>query len=256
MKRIIPVLLNMFPRPLLIRLSYIFMRFSCLFLKGDNVECPVCGGRFRKFLPYGYKNVRENVLCPKCLSLERHRLMWLYLKEKTCFFHKNIKVLHVAPEQCFFRKFRKQKNLEYITADLESPLAGIKMDIQSVPLDDNEFDVIICNHVLEHVKDDRKALGEILRILKPGGFAILQVPVDMNMPVTYEDGTITDPKEREKHFRQKDHLRLYGADYPDRIKAAGFTTIENNYLDEIDTVKKARYRLPENEYMLAFYKPG
>ena len=254
MKKLIPFLLNLFPRPLLIRLSYIFMRFSALLLKGDNVECPVCEGRFKRFLPYGYHNIRENVLCPKCLSLERHRLLWLYLKEKTGFFHEELKVLHVAPEQCFFKKFRKQKNLDYITADLESPLADIKMDIQSIPLNDNEFDAVICNHVLEHVKDDQKALREIYRILKPGGLAILQVPMDMNMTSTYEDDSITSPKEREKHFRQKDHYRLYGADYPDRIKTVGFKSDEKNYLDEIDPVMKERYRLPENEYMLGFYK--
>ncbi|HJX70757.1 MAG TPA: methyltransferase domain-containing protein [Bacteroidales bacterium] len=256
MKKLIPVLLNLFPRPVLIRLSYIFMRFSKLFLKGNNVECPVCEGRFKRFLPYGYQNIRENALCPKCLSLERHRLMWLYLKEKTDFFHKNMKVLHIAPEQCFFKKFRQQKNLEYITADLKSPLADIKMDIQSIPLNDNEFDAVFCNHVLEHVKDDQQALREILRVLKPGGFAILQVPMDIHMTSTYEDDSITDPKEREKHFRQKDHFRLYGADYPDRIKAAGFVTDERNYLDEINSARKERYRLPEDELMIAFFKPG
>jgi SAM-dependent methyltransferase len=254
MKKLIPVLLNLLPRPLLIRLSYLFMRFSALFLKGNNVECPVCESRFKRFLPYGYNKVRENVLCPKCLSLERHRLMWLYLEEKTAFFQKELKVLHVAPEQCFFRKFRKQKNLEYITADLESPLADIKMDIQSIPLNDNEFDVVICNHVLEHVKDDKKALQELFRVLRPGGFAILQVPMDISMKSTYEDDTITDPKEREKHFRQKDHFRIYGADYIDRIKAAGFKADGKNYLDEIDPARKERYRLPENEYMIGFYK--
>jgi SAM-dependent methyltransferase len=256
MKKLIPFLLRLLPRPVLIRMSYFFMRFSALFLKGDNVECPVCGSSFKKFLPYGHQNVRENVLCPKCLSLERHRLMWLYLKARTGFFMKDLKVLHVAPEQCFFKRFRKQQNLEYVTADLESPLADIKMDIQSIPLNDNAFDVVICNHVLEHVKDDRKALREIFRVLKPGGFAILQVPTDINMNSTYEDDSVTDPKEREKHFRQKDHFRLYGADFPERVKAEGFKIREKNYLDEIDTAKKERYRLPENEYMFGFYKPG
>ncbi len=254
MKKLIPFLLNLFPRPLLIRMSYVFMRFSALFLKGDKVECPVCESRFKRFLPYGYNRVRENVLCPKCFSLERHRLLWLYLKEKTGFFHKNLRVLHVAPEQCFLSKFRKQQNLDYTTADLESPLADIKMDIQATPFNDNEFDFVICNHVLEHVKDDHKALQEILRILKPGGMAILQVPMDMNMASTYEDHTITSPKKREIHFRQKDHFRLYGADYPDRIKAAGFKSDDKNYLDEIEPALKERYRLPENEYMLGFKK--
>src|SRR5690554_1912046 len=99
MKRLLPFILNIVPRPLLIRLSYIFMHFSALFYRGNNVECPVCGGQFRRFMPYGYKDVRANALCPKCLSLERHRLLWLYLKEKTGFFTSKLKVLHVAPEQ-------------------------------------------------------------------------------------------------------------------------------------------------------------
>jgi SAM-dependent methyltransferase len=230
------------------------MRFGALFLKGNNVECPVCGGRFRKFLPYGYNNVRENVLCPKCLSLERHRLLWLYLKEKTGFFRNNYKVLHIAPEQCFYKRFRKLNNLQYVTADLESPLADIKMDIQSIPLNDNEFDIIICNHVLEHVKDDNRALHELFRVLKPGGFAILQVPVDISLPATYEDDSITNPKEREKHFRQKDHFRLYGADFPERTKKAGFIITETNYLDEINNDLKIRFRLPEREYMFGYRK--
>ena len=116
------------------------------------------------------------MLCPKCLSLERHRLLWLYLKNRTEFFTAKLKVLHVAPEQCFFKTFRNMKNLVYLTADLESPLADMKLDIQDMPFPENEFDVIICNHVLEHVPDDRKAMHEIFRVLKKGGFAILQVP--------------------------------------------------------------------------------
>lgn len=247
-------MLNLLPRPLLIRVSYYFMRISSVFLKGNNVECPVCGGRFRKFLPYGYNIVRENVLCPRCMSLERHRLLWLYLKKKTPFFSKKLKVLHIAPEQCFYRRFKNQENLDYLTADLKSPLADIKMDIQYMPLEENRFDVVICNHVLEHVEDDRKALAEILRVLKPGGMAILQVPMDLSMNKTYEDNSITDPKEREKHFRQKDHVRLYGKDYPERVKAAGFKADDRNFITEVPAELMKRYRLPENELMLGFYK--
>ncbi len=255
MKKLVRFMLSHIPRPWLIRLSIFFMRIPAMFYHGNKVECPVCGGHFRKFMPYGYNNPRENALCPKCLSLERHRLMWLYLKNRTNFFSGDLKILHVAPEQCFYKIFRKMKNLKYITADLESPLADIKLDVQKMPFAANEFDMVICNHVLEHVPDDLKAMREILRILKPGGFAIMQVPTAYAMEVTYEDASITDPKERQEKFRQKDHYRLYGRDYLNRIREAGFVINEDNYLMSIPEEDRQRFRLPEMEFMYGYYKP-
>jgi SAM-dependent methyltransferase len=254
MRKIIPFFINTIPRPWLIRISMIFMRFAAFWYRGDRVECPICNGRFRKFLPYGYNQVRDNVLCPKCLSLERHRLLWLYLKNRTDFFTARLKVLHVAPEQCFYKLFKKMPNLIYVTADLESPLAEIKLDIQKMPFPDFEFDIVICNHVLEHVPDDRKAIREIFRILKKSGFALLQVPTNYAMQHTHEDPSITDPVEREKHFRQKDHYRLYGQDYLKRLAEAGFYLSGRNYLDELSADEKERYRLPVQEYMYGYYK--
>jgi SAM-dependent methyltransferase len=254
MRKIIPFFVNTVPRPWLIRISLIFMRFAALWYRGSQVECPICGGRFRKFLPYGYNQVRKNVLCPKCLSLERHRLLWLYLKNKTGFFTDPLKVLHVAPEQCFHKIFKKMTNLHYVTADLESPLADIKLDIQHMPFTDQEFDVVICNHVLEHVPDDRKALREIFRVLKINGYALMQVPTNYSMKRTHEDPSITDPAEREKHFRQKDHYRLYGLDYLERLTEAGFHYSGTNYLDDISAPEKERYRLPAQEFMYGYYK--
>jgi SAM-dependent methyltransferase len=145
-------------------------------------------------------------------------------------------------------------NLDYTTADLESPLADVKLDIQHVPFDKDTFDVVICNHVLEHVPDDRQAMREIYRILKPGGFAILQVPMDPGLDKTYEDPSILAPRDREKHFRQKDHYRLYGRDYPERLKEAGFQFTGNNYIYEIENETIERYRLPSEEYMMACHK--
>ena len=230
------------------------MHVSSVFYKGNNVECPVCEGKFRKFMPYGYSNVRLNALCPRCLSLERHRLLWLYLKEKTNLFTSKLKVLHIAPEQSFYMRFKKLGNISYTTADLESPLADIKFDIQQIPLPDNVYDMIICNHVLEHVEDDHRALRELYRILKPGGLAILQVPMVMEKKETYEDPSITDPNERLKHFHQKDHFRIYGTDFPKRVQTAGFKITENNYLDEISPELKKRYCLPDNEFMFGYRK--
>ncbi len=175
------------PRKFLIKLSYPFKFFAPIFFRGEKYECPVCEWKFRKMLPYGVTERRENALCPKCLSLERHRLLWLFLKNKTTFFKEKKTVLHIAPEQCFLHLFRKQKNIEYITADLESPIADVKLDVQQMPFEENKFDIVICNHVLEHVEDDLKAMAEIYRVLKKGGFAILQVPIDYNRKKTYED---------------------------------------------------------------------
>ncbi len=199
-------------------------------------------------MPYGVET-RSNVLCPVCLSLERHRLIWLYLKRESDFFSAQHKFLHVAPEQCFLPRFKKLANLEYITADLESPIADMHFDIHSIPLEDDSFDYLMCNHVLEHVEDDAQVMREIFRVLRPGGTAILQVPQDYSLAKTYEDSSITDPLEREKHFLQKDHVRLYGIDYPERLRKAGFEVEEIHYASILGEELAERYRLPLNEIL-------
>lgn len=254
MKGIIKFILNTIPRKYLIRLSYLFRKISQYTYKGNNVECPICKATFRKFLPYGYEQVRDNALCPKCLSLERHRLVWLYLLECTNFFELPMKVLHIAPEQCFEERFKNLGNLEYITADLESPLANYKCDVQKLPFHDKVFDLVICNHVLEHVNDDKRAMSEILRVMKPGGSAILLVPLDFNRTQTYENSAIKSDKERKLHFGQYDHQRLYGLDFPDRLKKAGFVIPDKNYLEEIPEEKRIRFGLPKKELMYGYGK--
>jgi len=246
MRLLIKFLVRKVPRNILIKFSFIFSKIFAFIYKGNNVYCPICNNGFKKFLPYGNVGA-TNRLCPKCLSLERHRLLWLYLNNKTNFFTANLKVLHIAPEQAFYKRFRNLKNLEYITADLKSPLADIKMDIQNIPIEDNTYDAVICNHVLEHVENEFKATSEIYRILKKGGWAILQVPIDFNREITYEDHTITNPKDREKHFGQYDHLRFHGLDYPIRLKKSGFKVIEDNYISDFDDKTIEYYRLPKHE---------
>lgn len=236
------------PRPLLIRASYVFRLIAPALYRGNAVACTVCDKQFSKFLSYGSNEaLRDNVLCPHCLSLERHRLLWLYLNEKTDFFKTQIKMLHIAPEQCFHERFNKLENITYDTGDLESPLAKLHFDLHNIPLADNSFDVIMCNHVMEHVEDDNQCMAELYRVLKPGGWAIMQVPVDYSNPNTYEDATITSPEEREKHFWQKDHVRLYGRDYPQKLERVGFKVTSENFVKEIGAEKRNRYRLQEEE---------
>lgn len=181
--------------------------------------------------------------------------MWLYMKEKTNFFQATNKMLHIAPEQCFLGRFRAMPNLDYTTGDLESPLADVKMDVHDIPFADNTFDVVFCNHVLEHVTDDHRAMTEILRVLKPGGWAMLQSPKDPSYGVTKEDPSIKDPWEREKAFGQKDHVRMYGDDYPGRIASAGFVVVEDKTVDELMPDMVKYYGLAPHEYLYLGIKP-
>ncbi len=251
MKKLYNYLLNTLPRPLLIRLSYIFKFFAPVLYRGNKVECPVCERSFSKFLSYGSEVAhRENVLCPYDLTLERHRLMWLYLKRETDFFSdRKLKVLHIAPEQCFLPLFKKQKNLEYTTADLVSPIADLHFDLHDIPLEDNQYDVVFCNHVMEHVDNPVRCMSELNRVMRPGGWAIMQVPQDMERGETYEDRSITSPEEREKHYWQKDHVRLFGRDYPDYLKKAGFSVDEFDLNKAIDATEVERYRLMKKEIL-------
>lgn len=249
MKKIAKFLLNAIPRPMLINLSIFLRPVIVLFFKGSNFTDPIDGKSYRKFLPYGYGKQRPNALSPGTLSLERHRQMWLYLQNETNIFTHKLKVLHIAPEQEFLRKFKKMKNLEYTSADLFSPIVDVKADIVDLPFEDNSFDVIICNHVLEHIVDDRKAMSELYRVMKSGGWGIVQVPMKNSLEKTYEDFTITDPKERQKHFGQYDHVRWYGMDYFDRLKSVGFEADVNFYSQKFSEEDIKRFGLNKNEIL-------
>jgi len=218
-------------------------------LRGSTYEDPIDGQTFRKFLPYGYEQQRENVLSPSTLSLERHRLLWLYLKKHTDFFKRPQKVLHFAPEQAFYKRFRKMKHLDYTTTDLNSPLADVKADICNLPFGENVYDLIFCNHVLEHIPDDTQAMRELYRVLKPGGMAILQIPQDLSRATTFEDDTITDRKERARIFGQYDHVRVYGRDYFNKLREIGFTVEEVDFTKTLSPELINRYRLAPGELL-------
>nr|WP_142785404.1 class I SAM-dependent methyltransferase [Changchengzhania lutea] len=253
-KKIFKIILNLVPRPLLIRLSYLATPILSLILKGKKFTDPIDGKSFKTFLPYGYGNQRDNVLSPSTLSLERHRLLWLYLKNETDFFSSDKKVLHFAPEQAFYKRFRNLKNLNYTTTDLNSPLADVKADICNLPFENNTFDVILCNHVLEHIPDDTKAMQELYRVMRPGGIGIFQIPQDLNRQLTFEDNTITDKIERAKIFGQYDHVRIYGLDYFDKLRAIGFRVEEVDYTSNLAEEDIIKYCLAKGEVIPVCYK--
>jgi SAM-dependent methyltransferase len=206
-------------------------------LENLGVQCPCCGGRFTVFDSYG---VDENVECPRCLSHPRHRLLWLFFeREGRELIEGRAAFLHIAPEECLEARFRAVPTLEYLTADLTRP-AMAHFDIAAVPYADDTFDVILCSHVLEHVADDRRALRELHRVLRPGGSAIVLVPLGSDAE-TFEDATITSPEKREAAFGQFDHMRRYGQDFPKRLEEAGFRVAIDRYVGTLDERLVARY---------------
>ena len=247
MKKIFKFFLNLIPRPVLISFSYFVKPLFTLYYRGNTYEDPIDGKAFRSFLPYGYEDSRENVLSPSTLSLERHRLLWLFLQKETNFFTAPLKVLHFAPEQAFYKRFRKLKNLTYTTTDLNSPLADVKADICNLPFEENSFDVILCNHVLEHIPNDTKAMQELYRVLKSGGWGVFQIPQDLRREKTYEDNSITNKVERGKIFGQYDHVRIYGRDYFDTLRSVGFKVKEIEFTKQLSSVEIERFRLAKGE---------
>ena len=253
-------MLNLFPRSFLQRVAGWAVPVVGLLYIGKGKECPLCGCRRRKFLPYGYVSPRENALCPNCLALERHRLLWLWLLRESDLGRGAValpRLLHIAPEVALMRKFRKMYSSQPdrdITADLESPLADMHFDVQQIPMGDGEVDTIICNHILEHVEDDSKALRELYRILRPNGWAVILSPVDLEREHTFEDDTITDPKERTRIFGQYDHRRIYGRDYVERLAAVGFEVYDIPYKEEFSQKEQELYALPD-EHLYVVRKP-
>ena len=247
MNKLIKLILNTFSRTFLIKISFVFQPILGFFLKGNQFTDPIDGKSFSTFLPYGYNKLRKNALSPSTFSLERHRLLWLYLKNETGFFDKKIKLLHFAPEQSFYKRFKKLSNIQYDTIDINSPLAMIKADICDLPIKDNTYDFILCNHVLEHILDDDKAISELYRVLKKNGVGIFQVPIDMKKEFTFQDDSITDKKERNKIFGQYDHVRVYGKDYFTKLKNAGFKVQEIDYTKNLSKDEIYRFSIVNGE---------
>jgi SAM-dependent methyltransferase len=175
------------------------------------------------FLPFGVGGrIRSGALCPGCCSLERDRAAWLHLDVLQDRLKPGLRLLHVAPERSIEPRLRKRLGASYVTADLMRQDVDRVMSIEDIPFGDGEFDAVICNHVLEHVEDDRRALREVRRVLAAGGWALLQVPVFAGIIHTREDSTVTSPHERRRLYGQHDHVRAYGSDYVERLREAGF----------------------------------
>lgn len=247
MQSLIKLFLNIFSRGFLIRISFFVKPILKILMYGNKYTDPIDGNTFRAFLPYGYNKIRNNVLSPSTYSLERHRLLWLYLKNETSFFKAKLKVLHFAPESALMNQFKKLKNLSYDTIDLNSPIADIKADICDLPFLDNSYDFILCNHVLEHIVDDNKAIRELYRVLKKNGIGIFQVPIDYNRDTTFEDFSVTNKKERNKLFGQYDHVRIYGLDFFDRLQKAGFSVERCEYTSKLSKEDITKFCLPKKE---------
>ncbi|WP_420602632.1 class I SAM-dependent methyltransferase [Flagellimonas sp.] len=215
--------------------------------KGDNVYCCVCESGFKKFKTFGWRG-KKKPRCYNCGSFQRHRLIWKYLNDKFDILNRPIKVLHFAPEKKFFEILSKNEVIEYYPCDLYPDSFNypnshkiLKGDITDIPFQSNYFDFILCNHVLEHIPDDKKAMSELFRVMKSGGFGIFQVPIDYSREVTYEDPSITNPKEREKEFGQYDHVRWYGKDYQERLEKVGFEVFKDDFVNTFSLKDQNRY---------------
>ena len=237
-----------------IKIDEIYLILKRLLFKGKTYYCPCCNSFLRKFFPYGNNKKRYSVLCPVCGSSERTRLFLIYFKQKTDIFTKNLKFLHIAPNITLQRILKNLNNLTYISGDLHSPVAMIKLDITKINFNDNYFDVILCSHVLEHIPNDYLALKELYRVLKPKGWAILQVPIDHNRAKTFENSKIISPKERLRVFGHKDHVRIYGTDYKDRLERVGFIVKLDNFAKNIDKEKLIKYGLRNSEIIYRVFK--
>lgn len=224
-----------------------------ILLRGDRFYCPLCAHGYRRFLDGGVLR-RANARCPGCNSLERHRLLAALVARLQDNGDLVIsgRVLHVAPEAALARLFAR--GTEYLSVDLDGSQAMQAMDITALDLADESIDIVVCNHVLEHVPDDRKAMRELHRVMKPGGWGSVQVP--MSGDATQEDPSITDPEERRRLYGQDDHVRQYGRDFVQRLQEAGFDVTEYRKEDWLTTEELTRLSVACEDSIVLVRRPG
>jgi SAM-dependent methyltransferase len=212
-----------------------------LLYRGDRLQCPCCGGHFRAFRP---RSGRPDARCPRCNSYERHRVLWLWLRDSAGILDAQLDVLHIAPETFFESRLREQPNLSYTGGDLFPIGDQVRVDLNDIQFSDGSFDVVICNHVLDEIPDDRRAIAEIHRVLRPGGRLITQTPVEPGRETTFEDPTLS-AEERRRVFHTADDVRIYGRDFLDRLAEPGFDVTVIDYVAELDEATVKRYALAE-----------
>ncbi|MCW8804649.1 MAG: class I SAM-dependent methyltransferase [Ignavibacteriaceae bacterium] len=250
LKNLKDLVVNSFP----VGTRKIYHTLNRFLYKGNNYYCPICEKGYSRFLP-GPDNIRSNSKCPGCSSLERHRLLWLYLINELKILASEINLLSIAPDYATQTKLRSLTNVNHTSVDLESPLAMQNEDLTNLSLKDNSFDAILCYHVLEHIEDDKKAISELYRVLKPCGWAILQTPIDNDREDTFEDFTIKSPAERKRIFGQEDHVRIYGRDYFKKLKIIGFDVRKDAFIDKFSESEIKKYGLDKNEMIFFCTKP-
>lgn len=233
--------------PLLKSIVPLLLNFRALLFFGKKYTCPCCGWELRAFMmgggsfktrPFGY--------CPRCNSKARHRRQWLFLKEKTNLFKANLRLLHVSPQYSLSRNLVEMPNIQYVSIDIQDR-ANLthRMDLTNLAFESESFDAAICIHVLEHIEEDLKAINELYRVLKPGGWAVISVPLRLDQK-TYEDPTVTSPEDREREFGESGHFRYYGYDLKDRLESRGFS-VELDLAANINPEVKEKYGLLDDE---------
>jgi SAM-dependent methyltransferase len=219
-------------------------------LRGDAVECPCCGRTFARFADDWN---RPDAICPRCGSHERHRLLRLWLEREAGL---RGRVLHFAPEYCLAGWLAARPEIDYVTSDFAGRGTDLALDMTAIDLPDASFDAIIASHVLEHISDDAAAVRELARVLRPGGRAIVMVPVDLARARTYEDPGITTPAAREAAYRQHDHLRLYGADVAARLSRPELVFTARAYAVELGPAARERHRLLADDEIYVGVRSG
>jgi len=237
---------------------------------GRGCFCVFCRKSYRRFLHHGVRarvfrrhrvsgaGYRKNARCPNCRSNQRTRLLYLFFQHRTTLYHDPVRLLHLSPKKKLGRIFSGCENIEYTCGALApqrfAEFDAVAVDVRKIPFPENRFDVLICNHILEHVPEDRIAIQELYRVLRPGGFGVLQVPLAVDLPRTLEDPSVQSERARKREYGQKDHVRLYGQDFFRRLEEAGFRVERDNPFENQWIPDLERHRLDPIEDVVVAHK--